>query len=85
MGKHGTRGIVVAVAIGALALAPSATGASAGASCLESAAAGCQPVGARPGSDTPSKAKQQRATLRPRIVFEQGGEQVWRVGNHLMY
>ena len=85
MGKHGTRGIVVAVAIGALALAPTATGGGASASCLESATSVCQPVGARPGSNAPSKAKQQRAKLQPRIVFEQGGQQVWRAGNHLMY
>ncbi len=30
-------------------------------------------------------AKQQRVRLQPRIVFEQGGQQVWRAGNHIMY
>ncbi len=85
MGKHGTRGIVIAVAIGALSLAPSALGGNAGTSCLESAASSCQPVGARPGAAATSKAKQQRAKLQPRIVFQQGGEQIWRAGNHLMY
>lgn len=84
MGKHGTRGVVLAVAIGALALAPSAVGGSADTSCLESAASGCEQVGARPGA-APSKAKQQRAQLQPRIVFEQGSQQIWRAGNHLMY
>ena len=85
MGKHGIRGIVIAVALGAFALAPSAAGGNAGTSCLESAASGCQPVGARPGAAATSKAKQQRAKLQPRIVFEQSGQQIWRAGNHLMY
>ena len=84
MGKHGTRGIVLAVVIGALALAPSAVGGSTGGSCLESTASGCQTVGARPGSGV-AKAKQQRVKLQPRIVFEQGGQQVWRAGNHVVY
>ena len=84
MGKHGTRGIALAVVIGALVIAPSAVGGRAGTSCLESATSGCPPVGDRVSGGT-SKAKQQRAKLQPRIVFEQGGQQIWRAGNHLMY
>ena len=84
MRKHGIRGIVVGVAIGALALAPTAVGGNASTSCLESAAAGCEPVGARPGA-APSKAKPQRTRLQPLIVYEEGGQQIWRAGNHRMY
>lgn len=82
MGKHGIKGVVVAIAIGALALAPTATGGSAGASCLESAAYACQPVGAGGGA---SKAKPQRARPQPRIAYDDGGQQVWRAGNRFMY
>lgn len=84
MRKHRSRGIVVGVAIGALALAPTAVGGNASSSCLESAASGCQPVGARPGSGA-AKAKQQRPRLQPLIVYEEGGQQIWRAGNHRMY
>jgi hypothetical protein len=82
MGKHGIKGVVVAMAIGALALAPTATGGSAGAACLESAASACQPVGAGGGA---SKAKPQRARPQPRIAYDDGGQQVWRAGNRFMY
>ena len=35
---------------------------------------------------TKAAAKQQRARLQaPLIAFEQGGHQVFRVGNHIMY
>lgn len=84
MGEHGTRGIVIAVAIGALALASSATGGNSGTSCPQSAGSGCEQVGARSGAAS-SKAKQQRARPQPRIVFEQGGQQIWRAGDHVMY
>ena len=82
MGKHGIKGVVVAIAIGALALAPTATGGSAGASCLESAASACQPVGA---GGSASKAKPPRARPQPRIAYDDGGQQVWRAGNRFMY
>jgi hypothetical protein len=84
MRKHGIKGVVVVVAIGALALASSAAGGSAGAWCPQSSASGCEQVGARTG-DGSSNAKKQRVRTQPRVVFEQGGQQIWCAGKHCMY
>ena len=54
MGKNRISGFVIAVVIGALALAPHAAGGNAAQSCPQSSRSGCEPVGARP-SEPPSR------------------------------
>jgi hypothetical protein len=80
MGKHRNRGLLIAVAIGALAVAPTAVGGNSGQSCPQSSS--CEPVGARP-IETP-RSKQPRVRPLPRFAFDSNGQQVWRAGNHLM-
>ena len=83
MGKNGIRGLVLAVVIGAFALAPVALGGNAGRACPQASAQGCEKVGPRAG-ETSSKSKQPRLRSQPRFAFESSGQQVWRAGNHLM-
>ena len=82
MGKHRNKGLLIAVAVGALALAPTAAGGNSAQACPQSSASSCEPVGARPG-DAP-RSKQQRIRPLPRFAFDSNGQQVWRAGNHLM-
>lgn len=82
MGKHRNKGLLIAVAIGALALTPTAVGGNSGQACPQSSASMCEPVGARP-IEAP-RSKQQRARALPRFAFDSNGQQVWRAGNHLM-
>ena len=82
MGKNGIR-LVIAVVIGALALAPAALGGDSGRSCPQSSAQSCEKVGPRAG-EAPSRSKQQRPRAQPRFAYESNGQQVYRAGNHLM-
>ena len=81
MGKNGIRGLVLAVVIGALALAPTALGGGSGA-CPQASSSGCERIGARPGEQP--RSKQQRIRALPRFAFDSNGQQVWRAGDHLM-
>ena len=82
MGKHRNKRLLIAAAIGALALTPTAVAGNSGQACPQTSASSCEPVGARP-SKAP-KSNQQRARPLPRFAFDSNGQQVWRAGNHLM-